>query len=177
MADTSFPARIREFGGNVSISSRCEHRASKIAGRDARSGSARPTSVMVIARAIGSSRPRGLRRTDPPRAITASCKPQQLPQTGTPAVKAARAKSICRLTQASGVVDMQRRTGDHHTVEVRQRSTNRQVLAIGNVDRCTADIRAVWLNSRDEQRKVRREAETRALGLPGGGRPFSNQDV
>jgi hypothetical protein len=72
---------------------------------------------------------------------------------------------------------MQRRTGEYYTVEVRQRSTTRQVLAIGNVERCTTDVRAVWLNSRSEQRKVGREAETRALGLPGGGRPFGNQDV
>jgi hypothetical protein len=101
--------------------------------------------------------------------MTANCKPQQLPQAGTLAAKAARAKSIYRLTQA--------RIGEHDTVEVRQRSTTRQILAIGNVERCTADIRAVQLNSRSEQRKVGWEAETRALGLPGGGRPFGNQDV
>ena len=50
-------ARGLEPRGNVSISSRCEHSASKTAGRDARSGWARPASVTVIARAIGSSRP------------------------------------------------------------------------------------------------------------------------
>jgi hypothetical protein len=31
-----------------------------------------------------------------------SCKPQQLPQTGTGAAKAARAKSICRVTEGVG---------------------------------------------------------------------------
>jgi exonuclease III len=53
MAETSFDARTCEFGGSVSISSRCEQSASKTAGRDARSGCARPASVSVIARAIG----------------------------------------------------------------------------------------------------------------------------
>jgi hypothetical protein len=75
------------------------------------------------------------------------------------------------------VIDMERRAEEHHTIEVRERDAKRQGLAIGDIERSTADVRAVQLNSRGDERKVGREAATRPLDLPDSRRSFRNQDV
>ena len=76
------------------------------------------------------------------------------------------------------VIDMERRAGEHHAVEVRKRDAKRQGLAIGDVERRAADARAVQLNRRGEQRKVGREAKParsacQTAGVPSAIKMFS----
>jgi hypothetical protein len=46
------------------------------------------------------------------------------------------------------LIDMKRRAGEHHPVEVRERSAKRQGFAIGDIEGCTADIRVMQLDGR-----------------------------
>src|SRR5271169_149124 len=52
------------------------------------------------------------------------------------------------------IIDMKRRAGEHHTVEVRERGAKRQGLAIGDIEESTADVPVMQLDGRGEERKV-----------------------
>ena len=82
-----------------------------------------PGCVSVMRRAKPNSRPRGLRTTLPPAAVTPTCSPQQLPKHGTPAANTALARSICRSTDGLARIDIERRAGDHRAVVILERHT------------------------------------------------------
>ena len=75
------------------------------------------------------------------------------------------------------IIDVERRAGKHHAIEVRERGAERKGLAVGDVQGSAANVRAMQVKGGGEERNVRWDAEIRTLGLPRGRRPLGNQYV
>ena len=134
----------------------------------------RPASVSRMRRAKPNSRPRGLARTSPPAAVTATCRPQQLPKNGTPAANTALRELDLARHRRAAVVDVERRAGHGDAVVVAEarrpaeasgrRPPRRRVDLQRRVDapqhaarsRCPSHSRARRSAVRESRRRCRR---------------------